>query len=145
MSDAQNFKNHGRLVPLWHGGVFFCLMANLIWSIYRVIHVGANGETTIGRVLALGLLLMFASVRIQVLAVQDRVIRLEMRLRLAHVLPEDMHDHIAGLTVPQVVALRFASDAELPSLVADVVAGKLATQKEIKMQVKDWQGDFHRA
>jgi hypothetical protein len=145
MAETQTFKNHGRFVPLWHGGVFFCLLANLFWAIYRLIHTGLNGEAIIGFVLAFGLLMMFASIRVQVLTVQDRVIRLEMRLRLAQMLPADMHGHIGQLTIRQLIALRFASDRELAPLVSDVVAGKLANPKDIKMQIKEWQGDYQRA
>jgi Family of unknown function (DUF6526) len=145
MAETQTFKNHGRVVPLWHGGVFFCLLANLFWAIYRLIHTGLNGEAIIGLVLALGLMMMFASVRVQILTVQDRVIRLEMRLRLAQMLPPDMQGHIGKLTVQQLIALRFAGDAELTALVSDIAAGKLVDRKDIKMQIKDWQGDYQRA
>jgi len=82
--------------------------------------------------------------RTQALAAQDRVIRLEMRLRLRGLLPPDMHAGITGLTTAQMVALRFASDAEMTELVRDVFAGKLTTQKDIKMRVKDWQADWQR-
>jgi hypothetical protein len=68
-----------------------------------------------------------------------------MQLRLRQVLPGDMHAQVPLLTVPQLVALRFASDAELPALTREVLGGKLGTQKEIKMRVKDWQADVQRA
>jgi hypothetical protein len=83
--------------------------------------------------------------RIQALSVQDRVIRLEMRLRLRGILPPDLQPTIEQLTRRQLVALRFASDTELPALIREVVAGKLATQKDIKMRIKDWQADWLRA
>jgi len=77
--------------------------------------------------------------------VQDRVIRLEMRLKLRGLLPPDLQPRINELTPRQLVALRFASDAELPDLVREVLAGKLATSKEIKMRVRSWQSDWLRA
>jgi hypothetical protein len=80
-----------------------------------------------------------------VLTVQDRLIRLEMRLRLREVLPADMHGRIRDLTHRQLVAMRFASDSELPQLTREVLDGKLATSKEIKMRVKEWQPDWLRA
>ena len=83
--------------------------------------------------------------RIQALTVQDRVIRLEMRLRLRQLLPPDLQPRINDLTHRQLVALRFASDAELADLVREVLAGKLAAAKEIKMRVKNWQADWLRA
>ena len=144
MAEGQNFKNHGRVVPVYHIGVFFSFVANFFWAIYRLTQ-GVSGETVMGLILSVALLLMFFSVRAQILRVQDRVIRLEMRLRLASVLPADLRAQIAALTVPQLIALRFASDAELPSLVRDVAAGKFATPKEIKLQVKEWQADYQRA
>ena len=76
---------------------------------------------------------------------QDRVIRLEMRLRLTAVLPDDLRAHILSLTPSQLVGLRFASDAELPDLVRQVLSGKLADQKAIKKAVAHWQADHLRA
>lgn len=140
----QSFKNHGRVVPAYHIGVFFPLAINFFWAIYRV-YSAVTIDSVVALILALALLVMFVSVRVQILTVQDRVIRLEMRLRLMQVLPPDMQLHIGSLTVPQLVALRFAGDAELPELVRDVIAGRCATQKDIKMRVKEWQPDFQRA
>jgi len=79
------------------------------------------------------------------LKVQDRVIRLEMRLRLSEVLPADLKGRIPELTTRQLVGLRFASDAELPDLVRRVLAGSLANPTDIKKAVAHWQGDYLRA
>lgn len=144
MTESQNFKNHGRLVPMYHIGVFFPFAANFGWAVYRLIQ-GVTGDTVVGLGLAVALILLFFSVRGQVLTVQDRIIRLEMRLRLREVLPPDLRAQIMSLTSGQLVALRFASDAELPALVREVLAGQLADQKAIKMRVKDWQADLLRA
>jgi len=140
----QNLKNHARIVPLYHGGVFFPLLINFGWSVNRLAQM-MSGDAFVQFLVALALMLMFASVRGQILTVQDRVIRLEMRLRLARLLPAAQHGAIDQLTHKQLVALRFASDAELPALVQQVAAGQLKTTKEIKAQVKDWQADFLRA
>jgi hypothetical protein len=78
------------------------------------------------------------------LVVQDRVIRLEMRHRLKDVLPSDLRGRIADLTPRQLVALRFASDDEMPALVREVLAGSLPSPKAIKQSVKSWQGDYLR-
>ena len=83
--------------------------------------------------------------RVQALSVQDRVIRLEMRLRLRGILPPDLQPVIEQLTHRQLVALRFASDTEMPELIREVVAGKLATTKDIKTRIKNWQADWLRA
>lgn len=140
----QNLSNHGRLVPMYHIGAFFPLLINLVWSLYR-LRGGFTGDAVVQLLTAIALILLFISVRTQILTVQDRVIRLEMRLRLARVLPPDQHSVIPQLTHKQLVALRFASDGELPALVQRVLAGQLPTQKAIKAEVKDWQADFLRA
>jgi hypothetical protein len=83
--------------------------------------------------------------RTMVLTLQNRIIRLEMRLRLQEVLPADLAARAKGLTLGQVIALRFASDAELPGLVERVLKGELTSKKEIKQAVKEWQADHLRA
>jgi hypothetical protein len=80
-----------------------------------------------------------------VLTVQNRVIRLEMRLRLRELLPPTMQSDVARLSLSQLIALRFASDAELPALIQEVLAGKAKSSNEIKMKIRDWQGDYLRA
>ncbi len=76
--------------------------------------------------------------------VQDRVIRLEMRLRLERVLPAELAGKIPTLTLPQLIGLRFASDAELPDLVRKALDEKLTKSDDIKKLVKDWQADHLR-
>ena len=144
MEQAQNYKNHGRIVPMYHIGVFGIFIANLLWALTR-LREGVTGEAVMNLLLAIGLLLLFFSVRPMILRVQDRLIRLEMQLRLRGLLPPDLQPKIQALTPSQLIALRFASDRELPDLVRDVLAGTLRTRKEIKMRIKDWQGDFLRA
>jgi hypothetical protein len=95
-------------------------------------------------VVAAALLTLALLSRIMTLTVQDRLIRLEMRLRLKDALPWDLHPQIAALTPKQLVALRFASDDELPLLVREVLAGNLTTQNAIKERVKNWQADYLR-
>src|SRR5687768_14880922 len=126
MATPQNFKSHARIVPAYHIGVFFPFLANLIWTAYRLIQ-SFSGDTLMAFLVAIALLLLFFSIRVQVLTVQDRVIRLEMRLRLRGVLPADMQAQVYSLSPKQLVALRFASDEELPGLVREVLAGTLRT------------------
>jgi len=144
MEQAQNFKNHGRLVPMYHIGVFGIFTVNFLWALFR-FRGGVTGEAVMNLLLAIGLLLVFFSVRPMILSVQDRLIRLEMRLRLRGLLPPDLQPKIQALTPGQLIALRFASDQELPELVRDVLAGTLTTRKDIKMRIKDWQADYMRA
>jgi hypothetical protein len=143
-TEGQNLKNHARVVPAFHYGVFPPLLLNFLWAASRLFS-GVTGDAVIQVLLSIGLLLMAVSLRTQILTVQDRVIRLEMRLRLAALLSAEQQSLIARMTHKQLVALRFASDAELPHLVQLVTSGQLTSQKEIKSQIREWQADFLRA
>lgn len=94
--------------------------------------------------LAIGLILLSLAARLQALKAQDRVIRLEERLRYQAVLPNDLAQEAAKLKTGQMIALRFASDAELPQLVEKTLNGELQTSKEIKLAIKNWRGDYLR-
>ena len=110
MEQTQNYKNHGQIVPVFHFGVFGIFIANLLWAVSR-LRGGLSGEAVMGLLLAVGLLLLFLTVRPMILRVQDRLIRLEMRLRLREVLPADLQAKIPALTTGQLIALRFAGEA----------------------------------
>jgi hypothetical protein len=140
----QNYKNHARLIPSYHIGVLVTLLANIIWQFYQVIQAPSVG-TTLATLVAIALFWMGVSLRTQTLTVQDRVIRLESRLRFRELLPADVAARAAELPVKQLVAIRFASDEELPELVGDVVAGKVTEPKAIKLAIKQWQADHLRA
>jgi hypothetical protein len=141
----QNLKNHTRLMPAFHFFVLPVLLVNVGGTIRHLIRAGISYETVFGLVLALALLVLAFCARVFALTVQDRVIRLEMRLRLAEHLPAEMRGRIPEFTVPQLVSLRFASDAELPALARKVLDDKMNDRKAIKQLVKDWQGDYLRA
>lgn len=141
---VQSYQKHARWLPAFHFFVLPVLLVNLMNSIRHVwqaptLHYGFEV------VIAAALLMLGFLSRIMALTVQDRVIRLEMRLRLRQMLPPDMQPRINELTHRQLVALRFASDEEMPELVRELYAGKLTTAKEIKMRVKSWQPDWLRA
>jgi hypothetical protein len=140
----QNYKNHAQIVPAYHYGVFLPLLANIIWTGYQVTQ-GVSGDRLIAFMMSLVFVLMALTLRQQVLRVQDRVIRFEMRHRLREVLPNDVAMRAADLHVKQLVALRFASDTELPDLVDAVLNGQVSVPKEIKQRVKTWQADLLRA
>jgi hypothetical protein len=137
---AQNFKNHGRLIPAFH---FFVLPILLINALYTVSLAwrGPSFDTGFGVLVGFALLLTALFARTQALKAQDRVIRLEMRLRMREVLPADMHGRINDVTPEQLIGLRFAGDGELADLVRQTLDGTLATQKSIKQAVQDWQAD----
>lgn len=141
---VQTYKNHPRWLPAFHFFVLPVLLLNVLNELRRAWRTPSEGAVFIVVVAAALFMLAFLS-RSQALTVQDRVIRLEMRLRLQQILPPELHGRIQDLTHRQLVALRFASDAELPGLVREILAGKLTTVKEIKQGVKNWQGDWLRA
>jgi hypothetical protein len=144
MADVQSYKTHRRVVPAYHFGVLLSLLIYFIWSVYQLSH-GFTGAAIMGVILSLALMTLALSLRSQILRVQDRLIRLEMRLRLRENLPADLAARAAHLPVRQLIALRFASDDELPSLVRDVVDGKIAEPKDIKLKIRQWQADHLRA
>jgi hypothetical protein len=141
---VQTYKNHARLLPAFHFFVIPVLFFNFV-NTARLLYRDQTLGAVFSLVVAVALLMLGFLSRVQALSVQDRVIRLEMRMRLKQVLPADLQARINDLTARQLVSLRFASDAELTEIVRDVLAGKLATSKEIKLRVKNWQGDFLRA
>lgn len=83
-------------------------------------------------------------VRFSLLALQDRIIRLEMQVRLERLLSGDLRERARALNLKQLIALRFASDAELPGLVQEVLDKNITDQNAIKQQIKHWQGDYMR-
>jgi len=96
-------------------------------------------------VFAIGVATGFVAARSMVLTVQTRLIGLEMRLRLAAMLPPDLCARIPELPLRQLVALRFAGDVELPDLVRRCLNGELRTPDEVKRQIQNWRADFVRA
>jgi hypothetical protein len=102
-------------------------------------------DTVVAGLMGVALLVMFLLARIFALTVQDRVIRLEMRLRMRELLPPDLQPRIGEFTRDQLVALRFAGDAELPALARRVLDERLQDRKAIKQLVQQWQADHFRA
>ncbi|HYL68508.1 MAG TPA: DUF6526 family protein [Candidatus Limnocylindria bacterium] len=141
---SQNFENHAKFVPAFHFFILPVFLFNVIWCITRLIR-SFSVESVVSLVLALAFFLLAFYARIFALTVQDRLIRLEMRLRLQQLLPQDFCPRIPEFTVDQLVALRFASDAELPALCRKVLDDKIADRKTIKKMVQNWQADLLRA
>ncbi len=141
----QNLKNHARIYPPFHFFVAPVLLINVIGTIYHLVKVGISYNSVFGVLMALALFVLAFCARIFALTVQDRVIRLEMRLRLAQILPAELRPRIPEFTPGQLISLRFASDAELPALARKVLDDKMNDRKAIKQLIKDWQGDYLRA
>jgi hypothetical protein len=143
--EHQNFKNHGKIVP---GFIFFVLPVlalNFGWSLsrWRLVHFSFAG--LVGVLTAAALLLGMILARGFAMRVQDRVIRLEEQLRYARLLPAELQTRAAQLTLAQVIALRFASDQELPGLLRKVLDERLTDRKAIMGMVTNWKADNLRA
>jgi hypothetical protein len=144
MSEKQNFENHAKFFPLFHFVVAPIFMLNIVWSIIVAIRHVSFG-TIVSLLVAIALFLLALAARLMALKVQDRVIRLEMRLRLHELLQPELRARIPEFTVDQLISLRFAGDAELPALAQKVLDERLTDRAAIKKMVRDWQADLLRA
>jgi hypothetical protein len=141
----QSFANHVRWVPAFHYFVMPVMALNFGWSIYRWKVAGFSLDAFISVLTAAALLMLMAYARMFALKVQDRVIRLEERLRLEKLLPADLQPRIGEFTPGQLVAMRFASDAELAALARKVLTDNVRSARAIKQMVQTWRGDYLRA
>ena len=140
----QNFSNHARFVPAYHFFVFPVFLINLGWAVYSLIVSRLSLGSIVSLLLAAALLVLFGYARMFALTAQDRVIRLEERLRYERLLPADLKPRIGEFTLDQLISLRFASDAELPELARAVLNEKLTDRKAIKQRVNKWKADYLR-
>ncbi|MEM9557143.1 MAG: DUF6526 family protein [Acidobacteriota bacterium] len=139
----QTLANHAKIVPAYHYALTLILVANLLWSLWQLLrNPGIDSAITV--LLAFGLMIIMWFVRIWPLTVQDRLIRLEEILRMQRLLPPEQQERIGSLRRGQFVALRFASDDELPALVQRVLDGELTSGKEIKRAIATWRADHFR-
>jgi hypothetical protein len=141
----QSFANHTKFVPAYHFFAIPVFVANFVWSLFRLRTLGFSFAGVFGVLVAAALVVLVFVARLFALAVQDRVVRLEEQLRYARLLPADLLARTAELTMGQVIALRFASDAELPALARKVLDEKLVKRKAIKQLIKIWKPDYLRA
>lgn len=145
MAAEQNFANHTKLFPTFHFFVVPMMLVNVVRSFLAWRHSEYSIDGFLGLLVALALLLGFLTARMMALKVQDRVIRLEERLRMEKVLPADLLARIPEFTTSQLVALRFASSSELPELARKVLDEKIKERKAIKQLIKVWRPDYLRA
>jgi len=145
MPETQNFKNHARFDPPFHFFIVLVLLGNVINTIVQAFHIWRNHPVTaIWQVLlAIAILLLAFKARSYPLSAQDRVIRLEERLRFQALLPPEDLAKTSTLSIAQIVALRFVSDEELPAVVHRTLTENL-TPKQIKQTIKDWRPDYTR-
>ncbi len=147
--NEQTFSNHGKYVPMFHFFLLPVLLINVVIHCYSFFKWFPATPLAIlagvfGILLAIALFVLAFLARNFALGVQDRVIRLEERIRYERLLPDDLRPRIAEFTTNQLVALRFASDAELPALARKVLDGKMSERKVIKQLVQSWRPDYQR-
>lgn len=139
---TQSYSSYKRRQPVFHFFIIPVLITNLIIVIvYLALHPGLAAAWLL--VLSIALLLLAFLTRINPNKVQDRLIRLEERLRLTALLPEHLKSRVPELTEKQLIALRFASDAEIPQLVEATLKENLSP-KDIKQRIQNWRSDFFR-
>lgn len=143
MADPQSYKNHAKNVPLFHYVLLPILMVNLVYSLYGIWQ--APGMPAVWHaVMAFAFIVTALFARVFALKAQDRLIRLEERMRMRELLPADLQPRINEFSADQLVAMRFASDGELPSLAATVLSNNIQKRDEIKKLIKQWRPDHCR-
>jgi len=141
-SKPQNLQNHARFDPPFHFFLAWVFLANVVVSIvYAAYHLCFYSAWLV--VLAIAALIAVFRIRIYPLKVQDRVIRLEERLRLQALAPAEWHAQIYRLTEDQLVALRFAADDEVVELAKQALEHDLS-RKQIKQRIQSWRADYWR-
>lgn len=141
-NEPQNLKNHARFDPLFHGVLVFTLFANLVYAVAHVIRHPAIGPAWFV-VLSVVAFVALLRMRQYPLKVQDRLIRLEERLRLQSLAPAEWHGQIYRLSEGQLIGLRFAGDDEVVELAKQALEHNL-TRKQIKERIKNWRADEWR-
>ena len=144
MAQQQTYANHVRYHAPFHYFLSPLMLLLLVWSVAQVVrHPG--WETAMGLVLTLVLVVTVFLTRVYAMKVQDRVIRLEEHLRFARLLPAEVaRQATEKIPLRFIIALRFASDEELPGLVAKVLDGSLTQSAEVKKAIQNWRGDYWR-
>jgi hypothetical protein len=144
-ASQQNLKNHGKIDPQFHYVLFFILIANLVFAVFHMIHHW--DDSFLGSkwylLLSLVVFIPFFKLRMYPLRVQDRVIRLEERLRLQALAPAQWHSQIYRLTEDQLIGLRFAADDEVVALAKQALEHNL-NRKQIKERIQNWRPDHFR-
>jgi hypothetical protein len=142
MSDpkVQSFANHRRIVFQYHVVAFLLIVVNVGYAAWMTV-TAFSVANLMYLLLVIVAFLLFWYARIFATGVQDRVIRLEEQLRLDRLLPAELQPRIGDFTVAQLVALRFASDAELPALAQEVLDQNIQDRDEIKQKVREWRPD----
>lgn len=143
MAQSQSYANHTRWYPIWHFVAFPILAVHVIVTVVVLVREFTLWNAWMVLVAVALVLGLFAS-RVMALKNQDRLIRLEERLRLRRLLPPEQHDRIDELSLDQLIGLRFADDAEVAGLAVRCLAGELTDRKAVKQAIGVWRADWHR-
>jgi hypothetical protein len=138
----QSAASHAMWDPMFHFVLLPIALINLLAALYHMIR-GFSMVSVWAFVMAFGFAAMAQCLRAFAVKLQDRIIRLEERIRLSQVLQEPLRSRIGDITTNQLIGLRFASDGELPGLVKRALDEKLS-RKDIKQAIKEWRPDYER-
>ena len=144
MAEAQTYANHARFLWPYHVVIMPILLLNVVMMGYGIYQAPTSKMAYWHLIAALGVAGLGVFARQMAITVQDRVILLEMRLRLADILPADLKARSRELTKSQVIGLRFASDGEMAGLVTRCLAGELKNGEAVKKEIKTWVPDTQR-
>ncbi len=139
----QSYESHRRYDPRFHFIVLPILGINILVALYFAYRSG-RAVAYWSAAVAVALLLLALCLRAYATALQDRIIRLEERLRLERVLPDDLRPRVGELTTGQLVALRFCDDSQVAELTREVLSGELRGREDIKRRITAWRADHHR-
>lgn len=142
-TETQSFANHARMVPGFHYVTGLCTITYVGWSIWHAVTT-RSVDAHFQMLGAFALAGVYWYARAFPLRAQDRIIRLEERLRLTRLLPDDLRARVDDLRPGQLIALRFASDGEVADLVRWVLAENISDGKQIKQRIKSWRADTFR-
>jgi hypothetical protein len=143
MSKApQSLKNHAKIDPMFHFFLFFILVVNLVYSVVLLVHQRSFASAWFV-VMSVAAFVALFKLRLYSLKVQDRVIRLEERLRLQSLTPLEWHAQIYRLSEDQLIGLRFAADDEVVELAKQALEHNL-NRKQIKERIRNWRADYWR-
>jgi hypothetical protein len=145
MPESQSYQNHVRFDPVWHFFIAPAMLVNIIVSVYETIHHWPEQRALFlwWVFLSIVLFMEVGRARQHSLIAQDRIIRLEEKLRFHALLPPDLLARSQTLSVRQIIALRFVADAELPEMVRRTLDENL-TPKQIKQTIQSWRPDYLR-
>lgn len=137
---TQTYASHRRYIPEFHFFVLPVLLINAVLTLWEFARHPAFESAWVALV-AVALAIGIWTARAMALRAQDRIIRLEERLRLDRLLPPVLRERAGNLTTSQLIALRFAPDDEVEELAQKVIAGELHTRSEIKRAIRNWRSD----